>query len=85
MNATRFVASTNSMPPIMNFTPSSPIKEMEIEPPMYDYFRQVTEYEMRTVSTKSIHRETTRKKSGSTGYVCASDTKNAADDTKSVK
>lgn len=85
MNATRFTALTHSMPPIMNFTPSTPIKEMEVETPMYDCFRQLTEYEMRTVSTKSIHRETTRKKSGTTGYVSASDTKNAADDTKSVK
>ena len=85
MNATRFTALTHSMPPIMNFTPSSPIKEMEVETPMYDYFRQVTEYDMRTVSTKSIHRESTRKKSGSTGYVTASDAKNAADDTNSVK
>lgn len=85
MNATRNVASTNCMPPIMNFTPSTPIKEMDVETPMYDYFRQITGYEMRTVSTKSIHRESTRKKSGSTGYVTASDTKNAADDTKSVK
>ena len=73
------------MPPIMNFTLSTPIKEMEIETPMYDYFRQITGYEMRTVSTKSIHTQATRKKSGSTGYVTASDTKNAADDTKSVK
>lgn len=78
-------ASNISVPPIMNFTPSSPIKEMEISTPMYDYFRQITDYEMRTVSTKSIHRESTRKKSGSTGYVTASDAKNAADDTKSVK
>lgn len=85
MNSTQFRATTNCMPPIMNFTPASQIKEMEIENPMYDYFRQITEYEMRTVSTKSIHRESTRKKSGSTGYVTASDTKNAADDTKSVK
>lgn len=78
-------ASTSSMPPIMNFTPSTPIKEMAIETPMYDCFRQITQYDMATVSTKSIHRESTRKKSGSTGYVTASDTKNAADDTKSVK
>ena len=85
MNVTPTVASTNCMPPIMNFTPSTPIGEMEIEAPSYDYFRQITEIEMRTVSTKSIHRESTRKKSGSTGYVAASDTKNAADDTKSVK
>lgn len=62
MNATRNVASTNCMPPIMNFTPSTPIKEMEVETPMYDYFRQITGYEMRTVSTKSIHSESTRKK-----------------------
>ncbi|MBD5244756.1 MAG: hypothetical protein HDS57_04740 [Barnesiella sp.] len=82
---TRTVAITNCMPPIMSFTPATPIKEMEIETPMYDYFRQITGFEMRTVSTKSIHRESTRKKSGSTGYVTASDTKNAADDTKSVK
>lgn len=85
MNVTRPAALTNCMPPIMNFTPSTPIKEVEFEMPMYDYFRQITEIEMRTVSTKSIHRESTRKKSGSTGYVTASDTKNAADDTKSVK
>ena len=85
MNSTQFRASTVCMPPIMNFTPSTRIKEMEVETPMYDYFRQITGYEMRTVSTKSIHRESTRKKSGSTGYVTASDTKNAADDTKSVK
>ena len=84
MNATRTVASTNCMPLIMNFTPSTPICEMEIEAPAYDYFRQITEIEMRTVSTRSIHRSATRKKSGS-GYVTASDTKNAADDTISVK
>ena len=85
MTTTTFRASTSTMPPIMRLTPSTPIKEMEIETPMYDYYRQITGYEMRTVSTKSIHRESTRKKSGSTGYVTASDTKNAADDTKSVK
>lgn len=85
MNTTGFRASTSSMPPIMNFTPSTPIKEFKVETPMYDCFRQITEYDMRTVSTKCIKRETTRKKSGSTGYVAASDTKNAADDTKSVK
>ncbi|WP_289158707.1 hypothetical protein [uncultured Muribaculum sp.] len=85
MNSTQLRASSACMPPIMNFTPSTPIKEMEVETPMYDYFRQISGYEMRTVSTKSIHRESTRKKSGSTGYVTASDTKNAADDTKSVK
>ncbi len=85
MNVTGFRVSTNSLPPIMNFTPATPIKELEIETPMYDCFRQITEYDMRTVSTKCIKRETTRKKSGSTGYVAASDTKNAADDTKSVK
>lgn len=85
MNTTRFRASTNVMPPIMNFTPSTPIREMEIETPSYDYFRQITGFDMKTVSTKSIHRESTRKKSGSTGYVTASDAKNAADDTKSVK
>ena len=85
MNITRSTAHTNCMPPIMRFTPSTPIKEMEFETPMYDYYRQIAGYEMRTVSTKSIHRESTRKKSGSTGYVIASDTKNAADDTKSVK
>lgn len=85
MNSIRFRASTGSVPPIMNFTPATPIKEMAIETPMYDCFRQITEYDMATVSTKCIKRETTRKKSGSTGYVAASDTKNAADDTKSVK
>lgn len=85
MITTGFRASTSAMPPIMNFTPSTPIKEIEEMTPMYDYFRQITGYDMRTVSTKSIHRESTRKKSGSTGYVTASDTKNAADDTKSVK
>lgn len=85
MNATRTVATTNCMPPIMNFTPSTPINEMEIETPMYDCFRQITGFDMKTVSTKSIRLETTRKKSGSTGYVSASDAKNASDDTKSVK
>ena len=85
MNATGFRASTSTMPPIMRFTPSTPIKEMEVETPIYNIFRQITAYDMATVSTKSIHRESTRKKSGSTGYVTASDTKNAADDTKSVK
>lgn len=85
MYTTGLRASTTTVPPIMKFTPSTPIKEMEIESPMYDYYRQITGYEMRTVSTKSIHRSSTRKKSGSTGYVTASDTKNAADDTKSVK
>ena len=85
MYTTGFRASTSMMPPIMRFTPSTPIREMAIETPMYDCFRQITEYDMATVSTKCIKRETTRKKSGSTGYVAASDTKNAADDTKSVK
>lgn len=85
MTTTASMAVTTSMPPIVKFTPSTPIREMEVEIPMYDYYRQITAFEMRTVSTKSIHRESTRKKSGSTGYVTASDTKNAADDTKSVK
>lgn len=85
MNATSTQVRTASLPPIMRFTPSTAIREMEINTPYYDSYRQITEIEMRTVSTKSIHRESTRKKSGSTGYVTASDTKNAADDTKSVK
>ena len=85
MYTTGLRTSTSTMPPIMKFTPSTPIKEMEMEDPMYDHYRQITGYEMRTVSTRSIHRESTRKKWDSTGYVCASDTKNAADDTKSVK
>lgn len=85
MYSTGLRTSTSKMPPIMQFTPATPIREMGFETPMYDCFRQITEYDMRTVSTKSIHRESTRKKSGSTGYVAASDTKNAADDTKSVK
>lgn len=84
MTTPRVAASTNAMPPIMAFTPATRIREMEIESPLYDVSRQVAKIEMRTVSTKSIHRESTRKKSGS-GYVTASDTKNAADDTKSVK
>ncbi len=85
MYTTGLRTSTSKLPPLMQFTPATPIKEMGFETPMYDSFRQITEYNMATVSTKSIKRETTRKKSGSTGYVSASDTKNAADDTKSVK
>ncbi len=85
MYTTGLRTSTSKLPPIMQFTPATPIKEMGFETPMYDCFRQITEYDMKTVSTKCIKRETTRKKSGSTGYVSASDTKNAADDTKSVK
>lgn len=85
MNTTRSAVPTDSIPPIMNFTPATPIREMEIQTPTYDYFLQITSFDMKTVSTKSIHRESTRKKSGSTGYVTASDAKNAADDTKSVK
>ena len=64
MNSTQLRASSACMPPIINFTPSTPIKEMEVETPMYDYFRQISGYEMRTVSTKSIHRESTRKRVG---------------------
>lgn len=61
MYTTGLRTSTSTMPPIMKFTPSTPIKEMEMEAPMYDHYRQITGYEMRTVSTRSIHRETTRK------------------------
>jgi hypothetical protein len=75
------------MPLLMGYTPSTRIQTMEnVEPVIYDPVSQcIKVYDMRTIGTKSLKRSTTRKKSGSTGYVSASDAKNEIDDTKSVK
>jgi hypothetical protein len=73
------------MPLLMNYTPSTKIEESDASRQLvYDYWKQIIPVEMRTVGTNSLKTSTTRKPSGS-GYVTASDRKNAVDDSKSVK
>lgn len=69
------------MPLLMGFTPLTPIQNGEInERYIYDDIAQITEYDMRTVGTKSLKQHGTSKNGRSTA-----DRKNEIDDTKSVK
>jgi hypothetical protein len=75
------------LPLLMAYTPSTCIQTDENPTTLiYDPISQsIKGYEMRTIGTKCVTRSATKKKSGSTGYVTASDSKNAIDDSKSVK
>lgn len=75
-------------PLLMSFTPMTKIEEAEEIKYSYNDFSQITEYDMRTVGTRSLKTAGTRKKNG-TGktayYSNVADSKNAIDDTKTVK
>lgn len=71
------------MPLLMGFTPQTPIEiEVDYERFRYDGIMQISEYDMRTVGTKSLKISTTKK---STGNSTKQDKKNEIDDSKTVK
>lgn len=71
------------MPLLMGFTPKTQIQESELnERFIYDNIMQITEYDMRTVGTKSLRSSMT--KSGNQGGQ-KTDKKNEIDDQKTVK
>lgn len=72
--------TANIMPLLINYTPASKIEEIDDPKIIYDENRQITEYNARTIGTRCLKSEYTRKK---IGY--ANDKKNAIDDSKSVK
>lgn len=75
-------------PLLMSFTPKGKIEEAEDIKYSYNDFTQTTEYDMRTIGTKSLKTSCTRKKNGSgktAYYSSVSDSKNATDDSKTVK
>ena len=82
---TRNTAGNNIMPLLINYTPFSKIEEIEDLKIIYDEKRQITKYNARTIGTRCLKSESTRKKTTSTGYVSAVDKKNTIDDSKSVK
>jgi len=68
------------MPLLMGFTPSSKIQEIEKETPIiYDPVSQ-TVFDMRTIGTKSLKSQGTRK----AGNISVRDQKNEIDDSKNV-
>lgn len=72
----------SAMPLLMGFTPKSQIQEGGVnERFIYDNIKQITEYDMRTVGTKSLRQSNTRKANGG----ATSDKKNEIDDSKTVK
>ena len=81
---TRNTAGNNIMPLLINYTPFSKIEEIEDPKIIYDEKRQITEYNARTVGTRCLKSELTRKRVPSGGTSTCSDKKNAIDDSKSV-
>lgn len=72
----------SAMPLLMGFTPKTQIQEGGVnERFIYDGIMQITEYDMRTVGTKSLKSSQTKVSAGSS----KTDHKNAIDDSKSVK
>lgn len=72
----------STMPLLMGFTPKTQIQEGGVnERFIYDSMMQITEYDMRTVGTKSLKISTTSVKGVSKGI----DRKNETDDSKTVK
>ena len=70
------------MPLLMGFTPKTQIQESELnERFIYDNIMQITEYDMRTVGTKSLKSHSTKKNAGT----WQTDKKNEIDDSKQVK
>lgn len=72
----------SAMPLLMEFTPKSQIQEGSVnERFIYDGMKQITEYDMRTVGTKSLKSHQTKINVG-----CSkTDKKNEIDDSKTVK
>lgn len=70
------------MPLLMGFTPKTQIQESELnERFIYDNIMQITEYDMRTVGTKSLKSHSTKKDANT----WQTDKKNEIDDSKQVK
>lgn len=71
----------STMPLLMGFTPKTRIQEGEVnERFIYNDIMQITEYDMRTVGTKSLKTSWTNKNGHG-----KSDKKNEIDDSKTVK
>lgn len=84
MNANLRNRTSNVNPLLMNFTPKGKIEEAEEVKYSYNDLTQTTVYDMRTIGTKCLRSMTTKKKVIS-GYTYSSDSKNATDDSKTVK
>lgn len=73
----------STMPLLMGFTPKTRIQEGGLDEHLaYNDMMQITEYDMRTVGTKSLRSSMT--KSGNQGGK-TTDKKNEIDDSKTVK
>ena len=71
----------STMPLLMGFTPKTRVQEGEVnERCIYNDIMQITEYDMRTVGTKSLKTSRTNKNGHG-----KSDKKNEIDDSKTVK
>ena len=71
----------SAMPLLMGFTPKTQIQEGSVNGRfIYDDMTQITEYDMRTVGTKSLKSSWTSKNGHG-----KSDNKNEIDDSKTVK
>lgn len=74
----------STMPLLMGFTPKTQIQEGGVnERFIYDSMMQITEYDMRTVGTKSLKSASTKSKLNKGCTV--PDKKNEIDDSKQVK
>lgn len=74
----------STMPLLMGFTPKTQIQEGGVnERFIYDSMMQITEYDMRTVGTKSLKSVSTKSKLNKGCTV--PDKKNEIDDSKQVK
>lgn len=86
MNISSTTNAGTPMPALMNFTPATRIEEADDIRISYNDIRQITEYDTRTLGTRSYKVESTRKKVvGTKRYTTTTDRKNAIDDTKTVK
>ena len=72
------------MPLLMNFTTPTPIQEITPMVFNYDEENQLS-YEMRTIGTRCLKSQSTKKKSAGTGVLYTTDKKNEIDDSKTVK
>lgn len=73
----------NIQPLLLHFTPSTPIREAEDVPIVYDDKRQTTEYDARIVGTRSLKSSITNKKVNGL-FKTTTDRKNEIDDQKTV-
>lgn len=81
MNANLRNGMNQVNPLLMSFTPMTKIEEAEEIKYSYNDFSQITEYDMRTVGTRSLKTKSTQKGKASQTI----DRKNEIDDSKIVK